>query len=487
MIDEEISTVLRHFRPKPRFITSFISNQNVLLQHRQKKRSQTQMFDRAFSNIKYNASAHKLIMSYLHVKPNNAMPPVCAYLKFEICVSSKVVKCIGCSASDKLVSDMILGKIDKLLAENNPTSSLFSATSRLLQILNSDLMKLDLRCRVGKQDTLSSLIKRKSKFAHASPTQSFVHATHLVDLQVLLLRCAAAGRMRSQTLAPVPLEFLSMEIDIDTLTNLIFNTTYELYICGFQHENIRAQENQNPELWTLLSFILSLPINEYRLSKTSANEVKAHKTKSALKSISSKLTIEISGDDPTPTFTKYASKYGTIQAYHGTKIESTWSILNYGLQNLSYNQALSQNGAIMGEGIYLSSLREVAEGFAIMAAERQPKSLSYAFEHESLLRLLSFANVDITELDSLDTYDIKCLSVFEATIINPPRDDKDIDEITTRKQGKYYIVTDSEFVHVTKLHLTLELTKKVDMWCWLPNQPSIVILVLFVALFWAFC
>eukprot|EP01083_Nonionella_stella_P259655 886296_1 len=85
----------------------------------------------------------------------------------------------------------------------------------------------------------------------------------------------------------------------------------------------------------------------------------------------------------------------------------------------------------MGEGVYLSSSERVAEGFAVRAAERPPTTLAFAFQHESLLRLLFYCccaddldNVDIMDVGSLDCpldgYDIVCLPVFEAMIIKPP-------------------------------------------------------------------
>ena len=74
----------------------------------------------------------------------------------------------------------------------------------------------------------------------------------------------------------------------------------------------------------------------------------------------------------------------------------------------------------MGAGVYLSSSKQVAESFAIKATERVQPALSLAFQHESLIHLLCYANVDVASLDPLDSYDITCLPVFEATIIKPP-------------------------------------------------------------------
>ncbi len=133
----------------------------------------------------------------------------------------------------------------------------------------------------------------------------------------------------------------------------------------------------------------------------------------------------------------------------------------------------------MGDGVYLSSSRRVAEHFARSAAERPPPALSVAFQHESLLHLLCHAGIDVSDLDPLDSYSITCFPVFEATIIKPPppgiADDGDIvgkedgkeyatTSTATRQEGKYYVCSDGEFVRISKLHLTFELSKKSSFW-----------------------
>lgn len=197
--------------------------------------------------------------------------------------------------------------------------------------------------------------------------------------------------------------------------------------------------------------------------------------------ITTTLCLEIGNTlgDASPSFSSLASKHGTLQAYHGTKVENVWSILNFGLQNLSYNETLAQNGAMLGEGVYLTTARRVAESFAINAAERAPRTLSGAFYHESLLHLLHFGNADVANLDPLDGYEIKCLPVFEAKIIKPPSDENDNDNTDkgfslrsrkrkelsgTYQEGKYYVCSNGEYVRLTRLYLTIELTKKSDLW-----------------------
>ena len=110
--------------------------------------------------------------------------------------------------------------------------------------------------------------------------------------------------------------------------------------------------------------------------------------------------------------------------------------------------------------------------------------MPYALEHESLLHLLSYANINVAKLDPLDTYDIRCLAVFEATIIQPPHHNtEEFDERITRQEGKYFVCENDEFVRISKLHLTFELSKKVK---WMPRGIPLSLVVLLIALVWVF-
>lgn len=493
--DDEISSLLRQFRKRPIFADNSIVSPGHLMKQKRKH-----SYDGEFSRVKYNASREIIIFNYVHLEHScsssvNSTCHICVCLEFEMSVSTKLVSCTYCSTPIKSISETIKEKVDEICRDklsesiegNDSTTTLFSIASRLLQQLNDAIPTIfhsNTDNAKAKGETFCGLVKRLSRITN-SPIRN-PQMYHMLNLQTLLLRCAAAGRTRSHILSPIPREF-SEGRDEDDLARLVFSLTDEMYIYGFRGEQTQQQTQQTPEVWTLLSYLLSLPLAISRLTKETNNAPKEYNLATSSKSIVGKLTLDLSTSlgDPAPSFRKLAKKYGTITAYHGTKIETAWSILNYGLQNLSYNKTLSQNGAIMGDGVYLSSSRQVAEGFAIMATERQPRSLAYAFQHESLLHLLSYVHADVAKLDALDTYVIKCLPVFEATIIKPPMGDKEFDERITRQEGKYFVCEESEFVRVVKLHLTFELTKKLDVWQWLTKVP-LSLLVLLVALAWVF-
>ena len=275
------------------------------------------------------------------------------------------------------------------------------------------------------------------------------------------------------------------------LDTQVFLATNQLY----SGANFRKQGNQlnrtdsdvDQHGWTLLTFLLSLPWTKGgRLTPDNSTNKEAK---------SAKIILDISSalGDETPEFVRYAKEFGTVQAFHGTKIENAWSILNHGLRNLSYDNALSENGAMMGAGVYLSTAFEVADMFA-QTATRNTRSLNYAMQHESLLRLLHLANFDVTGLGPLDEYDISCLPVFEASIIAPPpaqyEDTADVTKSCildakkfTRQEGKYF-VADSDLIRLTKLHLRFDLTKRSSMWPWLSFRPPPYIIVLVLAILW---
>ncbi|KAL7548955.1 hypothetical protein ACHAWF_014081 [Thalassiosira exigua] len=507
--NDEVATVLRHFRPRPGFVSSGTDHEwprsGPRLRQKHRRRP-----DRGYSSVRFeaprpspgcdadsDARRGRLRLTYLH--DGGGFAP--AFLTFEIAVATLAVRCVRCSAPDDSGSERLKAHLDGLCAklsrrpQSADASSLFSVASRLLQILNSDLPSClhDNTDVVGgisssREESFDALMDRTSKFQSNHPAA--IHS--LVDFYTLLLRCAAAGRNRSKICAPVPAEFSEQTADgVDVLSHLLFNSTNHLYTNGFRSNQPSRGENQQQQrrseaTWSLLSFFISLPWTEGARLRRETGDT-ASPGKSALgkntvaKNMIARLCLEV-GDalgDPSPSVSRYSKKYGTVQAFHGTKIESAWPILNFGLQNLSYN-ALSQNGAMMGEGVYLSSSKQVAESFAVRAAERPPAALSSAFQHECLLHLLCLAGMDVSTLEPLDCYNIKCLPVFEATILKPPSkvinrensDDKGSGVVTgnansnhcTRQEGKYFVCPNSELVRLTKLHLTFELSKKSKAW-----------------------
>ena len=543
--EDEVLPVLRHFRPRPGFAASGpgCGLPSPLNPQRCVARNFSAVWyaiDDANDNTD-GKSEGKLRVSYLHDGPG--LPAMHIFLLFEITVATKQIVCVQCSAPDHAVELQLKACLDKRCKDlsshgrsptiGESTPSLFFVVSQLLQFLNDDFPSSPFNntakssrntCVYG--EPLGLMVHRAAATA-AEPTRTPAHVHRLIDLQTLLLRCAAAGRNRQQVCAPVPTEFVTSAAmsakngTVDALSHLVFAATNQLYAYGFR-EKQQAQKQppacgEDEAARTLLSFLLSLPwtLGDYLVNETGDNDKIAKHAQSNHDKVPrtqpSKIKVEICLDiekalgSHHPTFARHATAHGTVRAYHGTKIENVWSVLNHGLHNLSDHATLAQNGAMMGAGVYLSSSRGVAEAFAISAAERPPPTLAAAFQHEAFLRLLASAGVEVGAQD-LDRYRITCFPVFEAVIIRPPRPHimgSDSGEIgiaeknggsnhggdaanITRQEGKYFVCTDGEFVRITKLHLAIELSERSDMSHFLSRSLiAFSLIVMFVAVYWA--
>ena len=347
---------------------------------------------------------------------------------------------------------------------------------------------------IQRETTANEMILRVASLQSKSPASM----RRLLDIQTFLIRCAAASKNRSKVCAPLPIEFVNAGGgDGDTLARLVFASTNLMYAASAPKD--KSQKLCGTEGWNLLSFLLSLPSSGCQLTKvpkSTSGDVCSKECDSKVSSskrVDVCICIDVSRalGDESPAFSRYAKTYGTVKAYHGTKIENVWSILNHGLRNLSYDGTLSQNGAMMGEGVYLSTSKTVADMFAQTAAEAPSQALSFAFQHEALLRILHYANVDISHLDPLSEYNIACLPIFEATIIAPPP--KDVEESAcssksstgpcTRQEGKYFC-TDSSLVRITRLHLRFEMSKKSTSWISWNWRSPLSLIVLLIAIIW---
>jgi hypothetical protein len=213
-----------------------------------------------------------------------------------------------------------------------------------------------------------------------------------------------------------------------------------------------------------------------------------------------------------PRFARSSQKHGGLTVYHGTHMENAWSILHNGFFNPSEvgrgGNKFVKNGAMLGSGIYLTTSQKVATFFATSNAPT--KTIRTALKHDSIGNLISMAAGGGWELDPDtkgsgnngaigmdnhgagtaavpfdDLYEVSCFPVFEARIVRPPENEGDpagndpsvvrtirqqqnnnnnncigTGSTTTRRDGKYYVVPDGRDVRITKLHLTLELTRK---------------------------
>mmetsp|Transcript_13627 Transcript_13627/g.29603 ORF Transcript_13627/g.29603 Transcript_13627/m.29603 type:complete len:588 (-) Transcript_13627:117-1880(-) len=545
--EDEISAVLRHFKSK----AEFLGWDRVDRQERRamgggdrmrigRTNRRAHVPDRGYSAIRYMKEERKLRLSYQHCSYQQQQPSplgCVAFVKFDVSIDRPVaVMCICCNSPD--TSGRVRRQIDEICrtvsttgtciesSSANGTSSatgnasLFSVVSRLLQLLNRGLPQALVSACAETADAAENggsgadaVLRREVSYQMGQKSTASSSIRTILGLEMLLLRSAAAGRNRATLCSPIPVEYsAAMGGDADVIANCIFATTDRMGLGGklVSRTIVKAvtdadthQHNQQlNEEQTLLAFLLSLSWTEGELEVASApSDVDAVVTstitdnKSSNNRKKSMATIRLCLDttaalgDASPRFDRLAKRRGVVTAYHGTKIENAWSVLNYGLQNLSYHNTLSANGAMMGTGVYLSTAYDVAAFFAKNDARSTP-ALMQAWRHPAVLSLIQYAcaGSSPTTDSSIsgtfwDEYTVACYPVFEAAIIAPPESNDCVDdEDCTRREGKYYVVPNSDNIRITKLHLTMELKKKrtAGVWWW-PPGPLLSAIVLCVA------
>eukprot|EP00941_MAST-03F_sp_MAST-3F-sp1_P006435 g6435.t1 len=153
-----------------------------------------------------------------------------------------------------------------------------------------------------------------------------------------------------------------------------------------------------------------------KLERTSCNN-KNFKNPSAAFNI-------VYNSDPSPSFTRLKKKYGSITAFHGTRIENCWSILAYGLKNCS-GTSFQSTGAAFGDGIYLAGDINVA--------------MTYASGKCKVWGRSKVCSTSSSSSPSWIWSSIQC--VFVCEVINIPS--YDIDERKSLEEERYFVVNDA--------------------------------------------
>jgi hypothetical protein len=352
---------------------------------------------RGFSFVLYKDHALKLCYLY-----NGIIP-----LHFQVSCNEPFTVCCELDSLSRTLQNT-LQDICTILNQD-ARSSLFSVVSRLLLSLNK------LSTDIG-----------------VSPMYTFECIKNL-DLLLFLMRCAAASRNQSATLCtPIP----HYDCIVHDPGGIVLTVTNRL-------DSFKIQRNLQPcshQEQLLLAFLSALPWASESTS-TTVSTIKGDKA--------TKINVCINVDvgDETPYFTRQRKERGVIRAFHGTHFEAVWSILNHGLL---YNKSLKKHGSMMGEGVYLSTSYNVAYFFATSNSKPlNPK----VWQHSCFWKLTNMTRKPNDD----NNYRVSCYAVVEANILLPPDSPKGD---STRRDGKYYVVPNQRDIHMTKIHLTLEIEKQ---------------------------
>lgn len=292
---------------------------------------------------------------------------------------------------------------------NQDVTSLFSVVSRLLL----------------------SLHKLSRDVTNLSPMHTSKSVYNL-DLFVFLMRCAAASRNNSTTLC-TPIPHFDDCIVHDPKSVILAMTN--------QLDSFKKPTTQQPcsnQEQMLLAFLSALPwANNGKLASTTKGDDKTTKIL---------VSLNLQVGDETPYFISERNERGVIRAFHGTQVENVWSILNHGLL---YNKTIQKNGSILGEGVYLTTSFNVAYFFATSNAKPLHPQV---WQHSSFWKL-----TNNMMRNPNDNYRVSCYAVVEANILLPPKSPR---KDCTRRDGTYYVVPNPQDISMTKIHLTIEVSKQ---------------------------
>mmetsp|Transcript_13024 Transcript_13024/g.18234 ORF Transcript_13024/g.18234 Transcript_13024/m.18234 type:complete len:459 (-) Transcript_13024:95-1471(-) len=430
MVDDEISLTLQNFMSRP---PELISRRNITTggskTTSKKKQEQKQ---RSFSSVQYDG--HVLRLSYLTDR--------IILSKFEVTATTKPhsVRFVSISNNSdekfQMLVERLCGKLSSIAAASDSSNmmSLSAVVSKLLQALNNV---------PPPNGNLSDV--EQSDFIRKCVSQYTTMSLRILDMQLLLLRCAAAGKHSANFCTPIPDEFHGE----GWLGERILAVTEQMN----STELLSGQRNLHKQEQALLGMLHSLPWSGQGTLTSSSSSQKSSNFELCF-------DMEAIRGEPSPRFSQLAKERGVATVFHGTKMENVWSILNCGLWTLSETK-FCQHGSILGKGVYFSNNYRTATMFALNQARNCTNSESFqkAWWHFSLVNLLNLSSFNV-----LEEYTITCFPVFEAQIILPPADGMStIDEDCTRREGNYFVVPNSWDIRITKLHLTFTFTKKRSM------------------------
>ncbi|CAJ1954338.1 unnamed protein product [Cylindrotheca closterium] len=472
--DDEIAQVLQHFRVKPDFLTN---------------KGQRRKRDKHSVHLRYVKDNKCLELFCLHLHVSKHDNRMVLRLKFRISTrkphtvmyqSSKLSKpAEKAQADEKLrqIMDNLCETVSRFAEARIEELSLFSVISKLLAALNGKIIfkqLAKLQLEISQSFCTDGAKTGNKQVYHLPRVEKMKKSTeHCMDLQVFLMRCAATSKSRTTMVTPVPPgDLWSMAVNNGMTAPLVLATTNEsiaMPLTAFPQTLSTKSTTQQYEIrcarQELCGYLSCLPW-------TFDGHVSAESSTKALKSganIRVVLSMEDAMGDDLPRFEKLADERGVATAYHGTKLNAVWSILNHGLLNLSGTQQC-QHGAMLGSGVYVSPSLQVAEFFA-KSTELQPNVFWQWVQNQqrksSIKDGAAIPWLDDMQITATKDFNIACRAVVQTRIILPPTRSSPRKGGTaadfqnaTRRDGKYFVVPNDQDIQITKIHLTFEFQKK---------------------------
>jgi hypothetical protein len=428
--DDEICMILDHFRMQPAFVSASKNN----LSSPKSRRHKTAQFN----SVYYKDS--NLILVYLLKSYGIRLEFLVSTIKKPHQIS--YIADNYSAAKDPRFQEYFSDLCSKI--STNDDQSLFSTVSKLL----AEFQKLDPpRMSANRsQHHLRLLAKRRTTW----------------DMPMFLMRCAATSGKSSRLCTPFPQE----SIDHDRAPSFVLAYIRDNIISYLQDTKRSVHPTMDEQ--AVMEFLAclqwtehaSITINDGKDGHDDKNKSSADTTATS-KAV--KVTINLNRDT-TPHFNDMIKGRGLVKAFHGTSIESAWSILNFGLQQ---HPAIQKNGAMLGPGVYLSSKYDVAYFFATQNGSAKRLQPEIWRSMPCFWRLVASPSKavmnDLRQMAQDRSVDLMCHVVVECTIVQPQAANGNANNTTkegSKQEGTYYVVSDLHEIHIDKMHLTFEFVKR---------------------------
>jgi hypothetical protein len=476
-VDEEIPLILDNFQTKPAFESSTIRGNdgtNLGVTNNGSQRSTGRFKSKiaaaakeSFANILYKDHTLRLVYVYRSIR-----------LEFEVNTTESSTR----PYQIRFVADRYNQSLDRnfetqlqILCESasakTTNSSLYSTVSKLLGEL---------------QNFNCSPKLRALPYVHQA-NRLYQSRTTAWDLPLFLMRCAATSGKSSKLCSPFPHhDGVSMNHPPSFTLRFIRDNLLSSLQTTKQQRNIIIHPTSDEQ--AMMEFLSCLQWTEHaQICRDHNNDdvsrvvSKGNSSSSSCNSKTLRATLHLNRD-ALPRFQKHHQDENTIiKAYHGTSIESAWSIMNYGLRQ---HRSLQKNGEMMGPGVYLSSKYDVAYFFATQNGTAKYLPTEIWRSSPCFWRLVGSTKSTRSRLLMEESrkggLDLLCYMVVECTIFKPTTTD-DKPEANIQQDDTYFVVKSPCNIHMDKIHLTFEFHQRPRLW-----KPAIIVVgfILVALLIW---
>ncbi|KAG7362224.1 polyADP-ribose polymerase catalytic domain containing protein [Nitzschia inconspicua] len=456
-VDDEVALILDDFQPKPSFLLSSFDGKSAKIVNRSGRALGFQSkvsSNKTFASVLYKDQCLSVVYLYRAIRLQFQVTTTTTTTESSSAhqiryIPDKYNKYLDSAFEQHLQT--LCKRIATSSSKEGESKSLYSTISNLL----GELQKLNVPPKL-----------RAVSYQHHASRLSANRKTAW-DLPLFLMRCAAASGKSSKLCTPFP-----TTVNNHQTPSMILRYVRDNILQHLQNpkKNIRPTSNEE----ALMEFLSCLQWTEYvQISCDDKPHIQSNDTNNKSNSTTTTKSIKVSlqmNRDALPSFQNQVQARGSVKAFHGTSLESAWSIINFGLRQ---HPTLQKNGAMLGPGVYLSNKYNVAYFFATQNGNAKYLTKELWNTSPCFWRLLGNNTAALDLMEDARKYnglDLLCYVVIECSIVKPtPQTDhknESMEKVKIKQDDAYFVVTSPHDVHMEKIHLTFEFHKRPTLWKW---------------------